>query len=399
MDLLEPILANAAAITEMRRDLHAHPELAYQEERTASRIAAQLTQWGVQVHQGLGKTGLVGVIQGRDGGKSARSVGLRADMDALPIQELNTIDYKSVYPGRMHACGHDGHMAMLLAAGQYLAANRNFDGTVYLVFQPAEEGGAGASAMIADGLFERFPMEAIFGLHNWPGLAQGVLAVSPGPVMASSNDFHITLVGKGGHAAMPHLCCDPVALACLLVQAFQNIITRNRNPFNAGVLSVTMIHAGDADNVIPDTCELQGTVRTFDTPTLDLIEQRMRDLTQGLCVAHGATHKFVFERKYPPTINSAYEARFASDVASAVTGSTTPPQTPSMGAEDFAFMLAKKPGAYAFIGNGERDENNVGQCALHNARYNFNDAIIPLGATYWVRLAQRWLSHKPPQIA
>jgi hippurate hydrolase len=408
MNLLASIVANAAAMTELRRDLHAHPELSYQEERTAAQVAAKLAEWGIAVHQGLGKTGLVGVIQGRDGGKSGRAVGLRADMDALPITECNAFTHKSRNPGKMHACGHDGHVVMLLAAAQYLAAQRAFlEGTVYLIFQPAEESGGGARAMIDDGLFTRFPVEAVFGLHNWPDLPEGTLAVSPGPVMASANDFHITLIGKGGHAAMPHLGIDPVVLACQLVQAFQTIVARNKNPADAGVISVTMIHAGEADNVIPDTCQLQGTVRTFTAATLDLIERRMRELVGGLCTAFGAAHRFEFRRSYPPTVNSAYEADFARRVMCEIVGQAqTRTQEPSMGAEDFAFMLQARPGAYAFIGNGvgahDSDGAPAGQapepCALHSARYDFNDALIALGATYWARLAQSWLAHRPPRF-
>jgi hippurate hydrolase len=302
----------------------------------------------------------------------------------------------------MHACGHDGHVAMLLAAAQYLAASRAFDGAVVLIFQPAEEGGGGARAMIEDGLFTRFPVEAVFGLHNWPDLPEGALAVSPGPVMASSNGFRITLTGKGGHAAMPHLGIDPVVLACQLVQAFQTIVTRNRNPSEPGVISVTMIHAGEADNAIPDTCELQGTVRTFTVDALDLIERRMRELTAGLCAAFGATHQFRFDRQYPPTINSACEAGFARRVMCGIVGDAqVRVQQPSMGAEDFAFMLQALPGAYAFIGNGTGahraagGDHGLGPCTLHNAHYDFNDALIPLGATYWVRLAESWLAHQP----
>jgi len=403
MNLLESIMTNAAAMTELRRDLHAHPELSYEEERTAGRVAAQLAEWSIPVHRGLGKTGVVGIVHGRDGGKNGRAVGLRADMDALPIAELNTFAHKSRHPGKMHACGHDGHMAMLLAAAQYLAATRAFDGTVVLIFQPAEEGGGGARTMIADGLFERFPVEAVFGLHNWPGLPEGVLAVSPGPVMASSSDFHIVLTGKGGHAAMPHLGTDPVVLACQLVQAFQTIVTRNKDPLAAGVISVTMIHAGEADNVIADACQLHGTVRTFDTATLDLIERRMRELTGGLCAAFGAGHTFEFHRNYPPTINTAYEADFARRVMREIVGDAqTQPQEPSMGAEDFAFMLQTRPGAYAFIGSGTGAHtpagHDPGPCALHSARYDFNDALIPLGATYWARLAESWLAHQPPRL-
>ncbi|WP_334154713.1 M20 aminoacylase family protein [Tepidimonas sp.] len=400
MKLIEPIVEQAAAIAAIRRDLHAHPELCFQEVRTADRVAALLTEWGIPIHRGLGTTGVVGIVHGRDGGACGRAVGLRADMDALPMTELNTFDHASRYPGRMHACGHDGHTAMLLAAAQHLARHRDFDGTVYLIFQPAEEGGGGAREMIADGLFERFPMQAVFGMHNWPGLPVGRFAVSPGPVMASSNEFAITLHGKGGHAALPHNTVDPVPIACQLVQAFQTILTRNLRPVEPGVISVTMIHAGEATNVIPDRCEIQGTVRTFTVEALDLIERRMRELSEQLCAAFGARADFRFRRNYPPTVNSAAEAAFAAEVMRDIVGPDgVVAQEPTLGAEDFAYMLQAKPGAYVFIGNGDGAHrgtygpgHDAGPCTLHNPRYDFNDELIPLGATYWVTLATRWLA-------
>lgn len=402
MKLIEPIVEQAAAIAAIRRDLHAHPELCFQEVRTADRVAALLTAWGIPTHRGLGTTGVVGIVHGRDGGACGRAVGLRADMDALPMTELNTFDHASRHPGRMHACGHDGHTAMLLAAAQHLARHRDFDGTVYLIFQPAEEGGGGAREMIADGLFERFPMQAVFGMHNWPGLAVGRFAVSPGPVMASSNEFAITIRGKGGHAALPHNTVDPVPVACQLVQAFQTILTRNLRPVEPGVISVTMIHAGEATNVIPDHCEIQGTVRTFSVEALDLIETRMRELSEQLCGAFGARVEFRFRRNYPPTVNSAAEAAFAAEVMREIVGADgVVAQEPTLGAEDFAYMLQAKPGAYVFIGNGDGAHrsgygpgHDAGPCTLHNPRYDFNDDLIPLGATYWVTLATRWLARQ-----
>src|SRR5262252_3811166 len=273
MKLLKPILEDAAALAALRRDIHAHPELGYQEERTAALIADTLGRWGIAVHRGLGGTGVVGIV--RNGG-AARAVGLRADIDALPVTERNTFAHASVHAGRMHACGHDGHTAMLLAAARYLAAHRNFDGTVYLVFQPAEEGGGGARAMIRDGLFERFPMDAIFGVHNWPGLAAGQFAIRPGPVFASSNEFKVTIRGRGAHAAMPHNSIDPLPVACQMVQAFQTIVSRNTRPLDAAVISATMIRAGEATNVIPESCELRGTVRAFTLAVLEMIEERMQ---------------------------------------------------------------------------------------------------------------------------
>jgi amidohydrolase len=275
MKVIDDILADAAHIAAVRRDIHAHPELSFQENRTAEVVAQQLTQWGIEVHRGIGTTGVVGVIRH---GNSDRAIGLRADMDALPVQEINTFAHASKHAGKMHACGHDGHTAMLLAAAKYLAQHKPFNGTVVLIFQPAEEGGGGAFEMMRDGLFERFPVEAVFGMHNWPGMPLGSFALSPGPVMASSNEFKITIHGKGCHAAMPHNGLDPVPVACQLVQAFQTIISRNKKPIDAGVISVTMINAGAASNVIPDSCELQGTVRTFTIEVLDMIESRMREM-------------------------------------------------------------------------------------------------------------------------
>ncbi|MDO8277063.1 MAG: M20 aminoacylase family protein, partial [Burkholderiaceae bacterium] len=332
-------------------------------------------------------------------GSSERAIGLRADMDALPMQEANTFGHASRHPGKMHACGHDGHTAMLLAAAQRLAKHRNFDGTVYLIFQPAEEGGGGAREMIRDGLFDRFPMEAVFGLHNWPGLPTGSFAVSPGPVMASSNEFRITVRGKGGHAALPHSGIDPVPVACMMVQAFQNIISRNKKPVDAGVISVTMIHAGEATNVIPDRCELQGTVRTFTLEVLDMIEQRMRQVAEHLCAAQGAQCDFEFVRNYPPTINHEREAAFARRVMAGIVGeSQVVAQEPTMGAEDFSYMLQARPGCYAFIANGDGQHRDMGHgggpCTLHNPSYVVNDSRIPLGATSWVRLAEEWLAAK-----
>ncbi|MFD0669055.1 M20 aminoacylase family protein [Ramlibacter sp. MAHUQ-53] len=394
MKLLEPIVAQAPEIAALRRDLHAHPELCFQEVRTADLVAARLAEWGIPVHRGLGRTGVVGIVKA---GTSDRAIGLRADMDALPIQEFNTFAHASRHAGRMHACGHDGHTAMLLGAARHLAAHRNFDGTVYLIFQPAEEGGGGAREMMQDGLFEQFPMEAVFGMHNWPGMPAGTFAASPGPVMASSNEFKITIRGKGSHAAMPQNGIDPVPIACQMVQAFQTIISRNKKPIDAGVISVTMIHAGEATNVVPDSCELQGTVRTFTLEVLDMIERRMRQVAEHVCAAHEATCEFAFERNYPPTVNSAAEAAFCREVMASIVGEENVlDQEPTMGAEDFAYMLQAKPGAYCFIANGDGSHREMGHgggpCMLHNPSYDFNDDLIPLGATYWVRLAEAWFA-------
>ena len=394
MHLIESIVTNAASMATIRRDLHAHPELCFQEVRTADVVAAKLSEWGIPIHRGLGTTGVVGIVKA---GNSDRAIVLRADMDALPMQEFNTFAHASQHPGKMHACGHDGHTAMLLAAGQYLANNRNFDGTVYLVFQPAEEGGGGAREMIKEGLFEKFPVQAVFGMHNWPGASVGKFAVSAGPVMASSNEFKITVRGKGGHAALPHNAIDPVPVACQMVQAFQTIISRNKKPVDAGVISVTMIRAGEATNVIPDSCELQGTVRSFTIEVLDMIEQRMREVAQHTAAAFGAQCEFEFVRNYPPTINAAHEADFARGVMASIVGaSNVGEQEPTMGAEDFSYMLQAKPGCYSFIANGDGAHREMGHgggpCMLHNPSYDFNDDLIPLGATYWARLAEAWLA-------
>ncbi len=400
MKLIDTVTAQAGEMTRLRRDLHAHPELAFEEHRTADLIAARLSEWGIEVHRGLGRTGVVGLVHGRDGGASGRTVGLRADMDALPMTELNTFGHASRHPGRMHGCGHDGHVAILLAAARELARRRDFDGSVVLIFQPAEEGGGGAREMVAEGLFERFAVEAVFGLHNWPGLPAGAIAVSPGPVMASSNEFLITIRGKGGHAAMPDRTLDPIPVACQLVQALQTIVSRNVKPIDTAVISVTMIHAGEATNVVPDSCEIQGTVRTFSSEVLDLVERRMRELSHHTCAAFGADCEFEFQRNYPPTVNSAAEAAFARAVAQEVVGpALTLEQEPTMGAEDFAYMLQARPGAYLFLGNGDGAHrsaygagHDAGPCTLHNPHYDFNDGLIPVGASYWVELARRWLA-------
>jgi len=396
MKIIDSIVTQAAGIAAVRRDIHAHPELCFEEVRTADLVADKLTEWGIPIHRGLGTTGVVGIVKGRTD-SSGRAVGLRADMDALPMQEFNTFAHASRHAGKMHACGHDGHTAMLLAAAQHFAQNRDFDGTVYLIFQPAEEGGGGAREMIKDGLFEKFPMEAVFGMHNWPGSQVGKFAVSPGPVMASTNEFKIVIRGRGSHAALPHNGIDPVPIACQMVQAFQTIISRNKKPIDAGVISVTMIHAGEATNVVPDSCELQGTVRTFTLEVLELIEKRMKQIAEHVCAAHEAHCEFEFVRNYPPTINHAREAEFARKVMASIVGEdNVVVQEPTMGGEDFAFMLQAKPGAYCFIANGDGSHREMGHgagpCMLHNPSYDFNDDLIPLGATYWVRLAQDWLS-------
>ena len=395
--LLPDIVDDSAEMAQLRHELHAHPELGFEETRTSELVAQRLAEWGITVHRGIAKTGVVGVVTGRDGGACGRMVGLRADMDALPVQELNSFAHASRYPGTMHACGHDGHTTMLLAAARHLARTRDFDGSVVLIFQPAEEGRGGAQQMLAEGLFERFPVEAVFGLHNWPGYPQGSLAASAGPVMAAANVFCITIRGQGGHAALPQLSIDPVVVASQLVQSLQTIVSRNVRPGDNAVLSVTMVHAGEVSNVVPDDCTIQGTVRTFDEAVTDLIEQRMRTLASHVCAAHGATCDIQFDRRAPAVVNHAYESQVAAEVIAELVGpDLARVQEPSMPSEDFAHMLRVKPGCYAFIGNGEGDHrqpgHGMGPCMLHNPSYDFNNALIPLGASYWVRLAQRWLS-------
>lgn len=388
-------LSHLDEIVALRRDLHAHPELCYEEHRTAQVVADTLRGWGIEVHTGIAKTGVVGVIRR---GASARAIMLRADMDALPMQEENQFEHRSRHDGKMHGCGHDGHTAMLLAAARYLSQHRDYAGTVYVIFQPAEEGGGGARRMIDDGLFTRFPMEAVFGMHNWPGMKPGQFGLTPGPIMASSNEFSIVVKGKGSHAGMPNLGIDPVMAAVQLAQSLQTIITRNRNPLDAAVLSITQIHAGSADNVVPNHAELRGTVRTFTLETLDLIERRMEEIARHTCAAMDCEMEFTFQRNYPPTINHPAEAEFCAEVLRDIVGedNVNDHVQPTMGAEDFAFMLQELPGCYVWIGNGtgeHRDSGHgLGPCMLHNASYDFNDALIPAGASYWIRLAQRYLA-------
>jgi len=394
MNLIKELEAGQAEFVGIRRDLHAHPELRYEEHRTADVVASTLQKWGIPVHRGLGGTGVVGVIRG---GSGTRAIGLRADMDALPIQEKNTFAHASRHAGKMHACGHDGHTAMLLAAAWHLHVTRQFDGTVYVIFQPAEEGGGGAAKMIADGLFEQFQMESVYALHNWPGMPLGSFAVNADAIMASSNEFKIVLRGKGSHAALPHNSVDPIAALSALSQALQNILTRNKRPGDAAVLSVTQIHAGEASNVIPDFGWLGGTVRTFSIAVLDLIENRLRDMAEHLARGFGCEAEITFNRNYPPTINHPKETAVCVDVMRELVGAENVDADvdPPMSSEDFSFMLLAKPGCYALVGNGSgghRDHGHgPGPCMLHNTSYDFNDDLLPIGASYWVKLVQRLL--------
>lgn len=392
-DALTFLASQAHELTALRRDIHAHPELGFQEHRTSELIATTLTEWGIPVHRGLGGTGIVGVLKGGD---ASSAIGLRADMDALPIAEHNAFAHASTHAGRMHACGHDGHVTMLLAAAKYLSRHRGFDGTVYLIFQPAEEGGAGgARKMIEEGLFERFAMDAIFGVHNWPGLPAGTFGVRTGPVFASSNEFEITIRGKGAHAAMPHNGIDPIPVACQMVDMFQTIISRNTRPVDAAVISVTILKAGEAVNVIPEVCELRGTVRAFSTAVLDMIEARMRQIAQSVCAAFGSTCDFTFRRRYPPTVNHDQEARFVRDALIGLVGQEQVLDfEPTMAAEDFSFYLQERPGCYFVIGNGGGEHrvpgHGAGPCMLHNPSYDFNDHLLVPGGAMWAHLAKAW---------
>ncbi|GGI21095.1 M20 aminoacylase family protein [Oxalicibacterium faecigallinarum] len=397
MNLIDPILEFQTELQTIRRTIHAHPELCFEEHDTAELVANKLTEWGIPIVRGLGVTGVVGILKN---GGSGRAIGLRADMDALPMQEINTFPHTSKNDGKMHACGHDGHTAMLLGAAHYLAQHRNFDGTIYLIFQPAEEGGGGAKRMMDDGLFKQFNMDAVFGMHNWPGIPVGQFGVTAGAMMASSNEFEVIVNGKGCHAAQPHKGIDPVMVAVQIAQSWQTIITRNRNPLDAAVLSITQIHGGSATNVIPDDARLIGTVRTFNLRSLDLIEERMRQIAEHTAQAFDATVEFHFKRNYPPLINHEAETAFAAQIMQDVVGTENVDihVEPTMGAEDFAFMLQEKPGCYVFIGNGEGDHrmagHGLGPCNLHNPSYDFNDDLLPIGATYWVRLAEAWLARR-----
>ncbi|PRC94175.1 M20 aminoacylase family protein [Solimicrobium silvestre] len=395
MNLIDPIVQFSAEIQQIRRDIHAHPELCYQEQRTADVVADKLTEWGIPVLRGMGVTGVVGIIKR---GTSERAVGLRADMDALPMQELNTFAHTSKHAGKMHACGHDGHTAMLLGAAHYLAQHGTFDGTVYVIFQPAEEGGAGAKRMIEDGLFVQCPMEAVFGMHNWPGIPLGHFGVKDGPMMASSNEFEVTINGKGAHAAQPHKGIDPIMVAVQIAQSWQTIVSRNVSPVDSAVLSITQIHSGSATNVIPDQATLIGTVRTFKESVLDQVETNMQRIAEHTAKGFEAQVEFNFKRNYPALLNHPKETAIAADVLRSIVGNSAVNTQiePTMGAEDFAYMLQAKPGCYVFIGNGDGDHrehgHGLGPCNLHNASYDFNDQLLPIGATYWVRLAEHFLA-------
>jgi len=369
-------------LTALRRDLHAHPELGFEERYTANRVVQALQLCGVdEVHTGIGKTGVVAVIRGQRS-TSGRMTGLRADMDALPMTEHNDFAWKSGTTGLMHGCGHDGHTAMLVGAARYLAETRHFDGTAVLIFQPGEEGYAGAKAMIEDGLFQRFPVDAVYGMHNWPSMRPGTVGINPGPMMAAADRITITINGRGGHGAHAYTTIDPVLVAGHIITAVQSIVSRNVRPIDSAVISLCAMRAGElgAMSVIPDTVTLVGTVRTFSPVVQALVERRLGELCGAIAIGFGASANVLYERSYPATINTPAEAHFAADVASRLVGHehVVRDLEPSMGAEDFSFMLQVKPGAYLRIGQGE--ENGVGSCFLHNSRYDFNDDILPLGS-------------------
>ncbi len=392
IDFSPELLSEIKAI---RRDIHAHPEIAYEEKRTSELVAKKLEENGIEVIKNIAGTGVIGKIEGK---KGKRAIGLRADLDALPMTEVNQFKHASQYAGKMHACGHDGHVAMLLGAAIHLAKTRHFDGTVYTIFQPAEESNGGALQMINEGIFDQYPVDAVFGMHNWPDYAEGEFAVRTGPMMASSNTFTLTIHGRGGHGAQPNHTIDPVMTAIQIAQSWQTIITRNKAPVDTAVLSITQIHAGSTFNVVPDYAVLTGTVRTFTTDVLDLIERRMREIASHTATAFQCEIEFDFHRNYPPLINHEKETNIAIDVMESIVGKSrvVKDAVPTMTAEDFSFMLEQKPGCYVFIGNGSgehRDENHgSGPCRLHNPSYDFNDKIIPLGMSYWVKLVEKYLA-------
>ncbi len=381
MTVIDRIRTYADELTALRRDLHAHPEIGFEEVRTSGIVAEHLERFGIEVHRGLGKTGVVGVLQGRPG---SRRIGLRADMDALPITEETNLPYRSTVPGKMHACGHDGHTTMLIGAARYLAETRDFDGTAVFVFQPAEEGLGGARAMIADGLFEKFPVDEIYAIHNAPHGPHGVLQVKPGPIMAAADFFDIRITGRGAHAAMPHQGIDPIVVATGLAQAMQSIVSRNSNPLKSAVVSITQIHAGAAYNVIPEGAHLAGTVRTFDADLRTLIARRIRELAAGFAAAYGATIEVDLRDVFSVLDNHPEQAAAAAEIATELFGAdkVEANTVPRMGSEDFADMVAAVPGAYAWLGATPGP-------GLHNASFDFDDSLIPLGAAYLARMVER----------
>jgi amidohydrolase len=387
MPVIPRTLEIQGEISAIRRDIHAHPELAYEENRTSDIVAAKLAEWGLEVTRGLGKTGLVGTLRK---GNSLKSIGLRADMDCLPMDETNDFEHASKNPGRMHACGHDGHTAMLLGAAKVLSEKRDFEGAVHFIFQPAEEGGGGGKAMIDDGLFEKFPCDAVFAIHNKPGLPLGMIATKPGPLLAAADRWDLRITGKGGHAAHPHLSLDPLIVAANLVLSLQTIVSRNMDPFASSVVTVGFVKGGSAYNVIPTDAHVGGTTRTTTPEARKLIEARIREICEGAAKMYGVKIDVEYRYGYPPTINNAQRAAFAIDVAAGVCGphGVRDNVQASMGAEDFSYMLEKVPGAMVWLGNGGEDGNGAG---LHNSRYDFNDMAIPFGVSFFVNTVERFL--------
>ncbi|HYR66239.1 MAG TPA: M20 aminoacylase family protein [Reyranella sp.] len=396
MPVINRIASFHKDMTAWRHDIHSHPETAFEEVRTADIVADKLKSFGLEVHRGLAKTGLVGALRS---GTSKRAIGLRADMDALDVHETNNFDHKSTIAGKMHACGHDGHTVMLLGAAKYLAETRNFDGTVYFIFQPAEENEGGGRVMVEEGLFDKFPVEGVYGMHNIPGIPVGRFAVRPGPMMAAYDIFEVVVKGVGAHGAMPHHGIDPVVVGAHIVTALQSIVARNVDPMDTAVVSTTQIHAGDTWNVIPQECTLRGTVRTFKKSVQDMIERQIEKIARNVAAGFGAeVVKWRYERRYPATVNSEQETEFAAKAAGALVGldNVNRNPTPAMGSEDFAWMLLKRPGCYIWIGNGDGE----GSCMVHNPGYDFNDEILPIGASYWATLVEQQLARQAlPQAA
>jgi amidohydrolase len=386
MPILEEFQGDFDQLRALRRDLHAHPELAFNEERTAGIVASRLAEYGCEVASGLAKTGVVGTLRA---GRSRRAIALRADMDALPIEEQNDFAHRSTASGRMHACGHDGHTAILLGAAKHLARTRRFDGAVHFIFQPAEEGLGGARALLAEGLFEKFPCDAVFALHNRPGIPVGTIAMRPGPLLAASDRWDIHVEARGTHAGYPHLGVDPFVVAAEIALALQTVASRNLDPLDSVVLSIGFMRGGSTYNVIPDAVHIGGTVRSFKGEVRDLVERRIGEIARALAAAHGASARFDYRRGYPPTINHLAETELAASAAVEICGGEGVLRdfAPSMGSEDFSYMLASRPGAMVWLGNGEGKEGAF----LHNARYDFNDLAIPVGVAFFVRLAERFL--------
>ena len=387
MTILKKIENFHDEMTIWRRGIHQHPELAFEETRTSDFVAEKLKEFGLEIHQGLAKTGVVGTIRNGEG----PSIGLRADLDALPLEEKNTFEHASVNPGKMHACGHDGHTAMLLGAAKYLAASKNFRGTVHFIFQPAEEGGCGGDIMVKEGLFEKFPVDSVFVMHNWVGLEAGYFGVGVGPIMAAADTFDLIIHGKGGHAAMPHQCVDPIIVASQVVSALQSISSRNTHPVDSLVISVTQIHAGDAYNIIPDTVHMHGTVRTFLPETRNEIPSKMLKVSEGVCNAMGASCELNYIHGYPATVNSISETDISAKAAIDLVGEDKVVRnpTPSMASEDFSYMLQARPGCYVWLGIDPGEDKKV--FSLHSSNYDFNDDVLPTGAAYWATLVENEL--------